>query len=261
MARPGRRRQNAGTGRETKPSDVAPQRSAKDSRHESASTPSQADPGAARAAPAVPIVANPEVAAGTSTSLLDLLSGPRGSAGLALAGLTISLASLLTTTSITRIAVLGPVAFACLVWIAWRQKKRLLGLGALVLCLLSVLLTVRAYSRPPTLHTYYSGAVLDYSEIPYQASSVPLTDDPDRGFTYAELGPGNATELEFSCTRNGVISTDTRSTDMDWAQIIGGPYRTLWAPMSFVRGLAVGQARTLLPCSNWRWELQHLGRT
>jgi hypothetical protein len=82
-------------------------------------------------------------------------------------------------------------------------------------------------------------------------------DDPIEGSTYAELRAGEPVVLEVSCTRKGRIINYANSTDMEWAKIIGGRYSTLWAPMPFVRGQAIGQSRTLLPCSSWRWILQN----
>lgn len=65
--------------------------------------------------------------------------------------------------------------------------------------------------------------------------------------------------IEVSCWRNGVFNDGKRSGSLDWGKIVSGNFETLWIPMPFVRGLAPGKARTLLPCSDWRWQLQHPG--
>jgi hypothetical protein len=195
-------------------------------------------------------------------SWLESLAGPRGSAGLVLAGLLVSVTGLLTGTSITRIAIFGPVAFSVMLWLAWGEKKKKVISGIAILLVLSLVLAVRVYSVPDTVKFFYNGAPLRTSVIPYVRSDIdiPLTDDPTKGIQSDSISFNDGADIEVSCTRDGLITDGAHSAKLEWAAIVGGKYETLWVPMAFVRSQAEGQARTLLPCSNWRWELQYLGR-
>ncbi len=196
----------------------------------------------------------------TGPRWLEQLASPRGAAALALAGLLVSVASLLTSTSLTRINVLGPIAFAFLLWLAWRQRKKVL-IGATALALLvSLTLVIRTYSAPGTVTFWYNGQPVDTSGTPFARDpGIPLTRNPDEGYVYSSI-VADPEEIEVSCTHDGVINFVTRSTSLEWAHIVGGKFRTLWVPMPFVRGEVPGGALTLLPCSDWRWRLQSLGR-
>jgi hypothetical protein len=193
-------------------------------------------------------------------SWLDSLASPRGSAGLVLAGLLVSVAGFLTGTSITRIAILGPVAFSVMLWLAWGKKKKKVIAAIGLSLVISLALTLRVFSTPGTVKFFYNGDVMNTSVIPYAGSGIPLTEDPTKGIKTDSIYPSQSADIEVSCTRVGLISEGTHSARLEWALIVNGRYETLWLPMAFVRGEVVGQARTLLPCSNWRWELQYLGR-
>lgn len=195
-----------------------------------------------------------------SGTWLEWIASPKGTAAVALGGLAVSLASFLTGTSITRLSIFGPPAFALLVVLAWRTSKRLVAAAALVLLLGSVVLVVRAYSNPGTVRFWYGGQIMDttvfYQPLP-DGGAIPLTANPAEGSVDETIYPGDATEFEVSCTRSGTLSTN--QSRMGWARIETGKYQTFWVPMPLLRGLAPGSARTLLPCSNWRWQLQNLG--
>jgi hypothetical protein len=188
--------------------------------------------------------------------LLDFLATDKGAVIISLAGVAIAIVSLLTSAPIKRIAILAPILFGLLLWLAWRGKRKKRIVGSSLLFFFSLLLTIRIYSAPNTITIFYDGAVLDTSSIPYSQGSIPLTDDPHIGYIRAHIYSDEPAELEISCTQQGLISDGTHSAKMKWAHIVGGKYQTLWAPMPFVRGEAVGAARTLLPCSNWRWRIQ-----
>lgn len=87
-----------------------------------------------------------------------------------------------------------------------------------------------------------------------------LTSDPDQGDLYDQVTPRNPTaEFLVSCFQRGVIRSGGQAEPLEWAQIESGTYETLWVPMAFLRGLASGSARTVLPCTHWRWQLQNFG--
>lgn len=188
---------------------------------------------------------------------MDWLATPRGATAIALGGLLASVGSLLD--SITRISILGPVVFAVLVWLSWRQRRKLVAVAAVLALFVSLALFARAYTKPASSSFFYGGALMDTSGAPFFGHpGIPLTNDPSTGQEYIAIYPGDVADLEVSCTRSGLYSTSSRSTELEWAQIVGGDYQTLWAPVPFLAGLAPGTARTLLPCSDWRWRLQRL---
>jgi hypothetical protein len=209
---------------------------------------------------AAPAAANPDVRQrGSSETWLDLLATPKASTVLTLIGVAATIATIPPTT-FKYLGVLAPLAFGFVAWTAWRQKwRRFLFIGALLLCLFSVALNVRTYSRPPTAEVFYGGELMDNRM--FGTPGVPLTVDPAKGFADEQLYTGEVTEFKVSCIRNGRFSSSGSSTDMKWAHIISGPYSTLWAPVPFVRAMAPGEARTLLSCSDWRWRFQYLGRS
>jgi hypothetical protein len=192
---------------------------------------------------------------------LDWLATARGATSLTLAGLLVSVASLVTNTSLGHISVLGPIVFGFLAWLAWRRHRRQVAVLAVLALLMSLTLTVRVYSTPGTAAFFYNGVNMDNSTTPYpDLVGVPLTTDPARGAVYTQIYPDvpDSDEFGVSCTSDGVLLDGKRSVELEWAQIISGKFQTLWVPMPFLAALAPGSAHTLLPCSNWRWELQRL---
>jgi len=184
----------------------------------------------------------------------------QGTVAVALVGLLISIASFLTTTSIAQLAALGPLAFACVLWVSLRRGGYRVILAAVVL-LLSVIFAVRVYSAPGSEEFFYGGEQMDTSGIPFvSVGSIPLTDDPAVGYQVSTIDPlpSDAGPIDVSCTFDGVISTGARATSMEWAHVVGGKYKTLWVPVPFLRGLAPGTANSLSSCSSWRWRLQNL---
>jgi hypothetical protein len=221
----------------------------------------QAFPEVASEAP----IGNPgDVAAGENhvggRGMLNWLAAPRGAALIGLLGLLVSLASLLTNVSFSRVSVLGPALFFFLIWVALRNRRRVIAAGLGILCLASLLLVVRVYTAPPVASFYYGGEAMEISGIPYATASdpVPLTDNPAQGYevTSIQPDPNDSGTFDVSCTYQGIVDTGARSTDLEWAQITSGQFQSLWVPLPFLSGIAYGTARTLLPCSNWRWRLQ-----
>ncbi|GAA4562205.1 hypothetical protein GCM10023193_27470 [Planotetraspora kaengkrachanensis] len=197
-----------------------------------------------------------------SNNWLEALARPRGTAALALGGLLVSLASFLTSTSITKLSILGPVAFGFLIRLAWRRRGWLFTAGASLAVLLSLVLATRVYSAPGTTSFWYDGDVMDLSALPLSdGAGIPLTASPDHGQIYQTILPvqSDSGEILVSCTQDGLITVGARSAEMEWARIESGKFQTLWVPVAFLGGLAPGTARTLLPCSNWRWQVQNLG--
>ncbi|MEV4888872.1 hypothetical protein AB0K48_05730 [Nonomuraea sp. NPDC055795] len=124
---------------------------------------------------------------------------------------------------------------------------------------MSVVLTVRAYSSPGTTSFFYGGALMDTSSLASGLVGIPLTHDPAKGEVYDEVVPGDRAEFHVSCFQRGVIRVEGRTTELTWVQIEDGNYQTLWVPMAVLRGLASGSARTILPCSHWKWQIQNFG--
>ena len=188
---------------------------------------------------------------------MDWFATPTGAAALALGGLLVSVGSLLG--NITRISILGPIVFAVLVWLSWRKKRKTVVAAAVLALFVSLALFTRAYTEPANSSFFYGGALMDTSGVPFFGHpGIPLTDDPSKGHEHTTIYSGDVADLEVSCTRSGLYSTSSRSTKLEWAQIVDGKYRTLWVPVPFLAGLAPGTARTLLSCSDWRWRLQRL---
>jgi hypothetical protein len=187
---------------------------------------------------------------------MDWFATPRGAAALALGGLLVSVGSLLG--SITGISILGPIVFAVLVWLSWRKKRKVVAAAAVLALFVSLALFTRAYTEPANSSFFYGGALMDKGAPFFGHPGIPLTDDPSKGHEYTTIYPGDIADLEVSCTRSGLYSTTSRSTQLEWAQIVDGTYQTLWVPVPFLAALAPGTARTLLPCSDWRWRLQRL---
>jgi hypothetical protein len=192
---------------------------------------------------------------------LEWLATPSGSAVLTLTAVLVSVASLLTSTSITRIGILGPIAFALLLWLALRQGRKIIAVGTALALLFSLALMVRAFSAPGTVSFFYGGQTMGYGGILADQASAPLTADPAQGNIVASIAalPSDAGPIEVSCTREGRFNDGKKSGHLLWARIVGGNFQTLWVPWSFLNALAPGTANALLPCSDWRWRLQHWG--
>jgi hypothetical protein len=174
-----------------------------------------------------------------------------------------NLTSHLASTRLGLISILGPVVFAFIIRSAWHRKRKVITGGAALAFLVSIALVIAVCFTPGTVSFWYNGAVFDNSRTSFAEiiqSGIPLTTDPAHGYVYAKIypDPSNADAIEVSCTRDGVIDNGSRSTDLEWAYIVSGKFQTLWAPMPFVRGEVIGRARTLLPCSDWRWWLRDL---
>jgi hypothetical protein len=178
---------------------------------------------------------------------------------LTLAGLLVSVVSLLNTTSIAYAAILGPLAFIFILWICVRKRRIIWTIVVFAALLVSVVFVTRVYSAPDTEQFFYSGVQMDTTGIPYANGSIPLTGDPSVGYDAGTIDPvpSDAGPFTVSCTYDGVISTGARSTDMEWAYVTQGKFKSLWVPVPFLRGLAPGAANSLLPCRNWRWRLQN----
>lgn len=190
---------------------------------------------------------------------LEWWESSRGKGALGLAALLVSLAGFLTTTTITRISTFGPVAFGLLLWLLWRRKQKTLMALVGVALLLSLALVVRVYAAPPTVAFSYNGQPMENDGTPYaNMSEVPVTDDPARGYEYTKIFPGEPITITVGCTQDGYVYNGYQTMELEWVKVTAGTYKTLFIPMPFVAWGAIGEARTLLPCSNWRWRLQNL---
>ena len=146
----------------------------------------------------------------------------------------------------------------------WRNSRRLFAAGFALLCLISILLSVRTVAKPATTTFFYAGESMTYPKgLPYaDLGAIPLTTNPAVGSLYdsiytppPEAGPGEPYTFIISCTEWG--SYDGKS--LDWAHIVGDDKQNLWIPVSFLHGVDSGKAYGLLPCSGWQWELQTFG--
>ena len=203
-----------------------------------------------------------------TTSWLDWLGTRRGTTGLtvaqlvlALVGVVLSAVTLFASSSATAIVgSLSLLIFLFLVWLGRRQGKRMFMVVSVLGLVFSMVLVIRTVYAPETSSFPYGGGPINTSGTPFMdGSRIPLTEDPAEGYVTEWIDEGQRVgELEISCTRNGLINTGSRSTNLEWAKIVGGPLRTLWVPKLFLGRLEPGTARTLLPCSNWRWRLRNL---
>lgn len=193
---------------------------------------------------------------------LDWLASQRGTAALALAGALTSVAGFLTSASLGLVSIFSPIAFIILLRLTWRRKRKKLAACAMIALIVSLVLVVRVYFVPSTVLVFYNGDTMDNTNMPYvDMVGIPLTADPITGSVRASIDPlpSDVGTIEVSCWRHGVFNDGKRSGSLDWGKIVSGKFETLWIPMPFVRGLAPGKALTLLPCSDWRWQLQHPG--
>jgi len=193
--------------------------------------------------------------------LLDWLDGSHGKAVLALTAALAAVASVFTNASLGLVVILGPAALTLLAILARRRRRRTLTVLTIIGLLASIVLALRFYSEPETISFLYDGAQMDNSKMPYaDLAGTPLTSDPTKGHVYYEVLPTDAVEFKVACTRVGRFDNGKQSAELEWAYVAGGDYETLWVPMPFVRAFGIGQARTLLPCSHWRWQLNSPGR-
>ena len=205
---------------------------------------------------------------------LSQLATPRGTALLTIVGIVVS--ALLTIVSIvisatplfansnfSRISFSGLIVLAAVLCrAAWHFKRRIRAGALAVLVAFSTVLLVRAFSTPQTQTFAYDGNVNPVPGIPYSGpgySPIPLTSDPAQGIIVARITPDYSGDFQVSCTYQGIIDTGTRSTNLEWAHIVTGKFETFWVPVPFLQSLALGTAQSLLPCSNWRWRLNHFG--
>ena len=194
-------------------------------------------------------------------SLLDWLDGSHGKAALALTATLAAVASVFTNASLGLVVLLGPAALALLAILVTKRRRRTLTVLTIIGLLTSIVLALRFYSKPETISFLYGGDLMDNSKMPYaDLAGIPLTSDPAKGYVYYEVLPIDAVEFEVACTRVGRFNNGKQSAELEWAYVADGAYETLWVPMPFVRAFGVGQARTLLPCSHWRWQLNSPGR-
>ncbi len=154
--------------------------------------------------------------------------------------------------------------FGVLAVLNWRNSRRLFATGFALLCLISILLSVRTVAKPATTTFFYGGVSMTYPKgLPYaDLGAIPLTTNPAVGSLYDSIytppsgaGPGEPYTFVISCTEWG--SYDGKS--LDWAHIVGGDKQNLWIPVPFLHGVDSGKAYGLLPCSGWQWELQTVG--
>jgi hypothetical protein len=208
-----------------------------------------------------PLPVRPPAMRAKAADFGDWLATPRNAALIAVVGTVAQVVSLFPNASIRVLSFLGTIAFALLLWLAWRQRWKVLIALSTLLLIVSVMLMVRLNLAPTTTPFSYTGSqILNAPDIPYTPTGqIPLTTDPDEGFFNEYIQMSDAGTLKVSCIEDGVINSGTNSTEQEWAQIVEGDFETYWVPVSFLRSLAPGPARTLLPCSNWRWQLQHPG--
>jgi hypothetical protein len=113
---------------------------------------------------------------------INRLATPQGAALLTFLALLVSCASFLANTNFSHISILGPILFFFLSLLAWRQRRKALAIGLVILFLGSLLLAIRVYSAPSVVAFSYDGEPVDNGGIPFGANQpgVPLTEDPVR---------------------------------------------------------------------------------
>ena len=186
---------------------------------------------------------------------LDTLSSSRSTALQGLAALGLSLVALLSNANLARISIFAPIVFALGAWLSFRQRRRVFGMVLMAGVILATALVARAYSAPRAEHFSYNGDL--FAEAPpFQSAFIPLTADPGRGAVETTV-EDDPTNFDVACTRDGVSAGG--HAQVQWAYISSGDYETLWIPVSYLNVIAAGEARALLPCSDWRWLLQNVG--
>jgi hypothetical protein len=188
---------------------------------------------------------------------LKRLESPRGVAVLGIAGLGLSLISLLASANLAALSIASPVALALGAWLTYKLRRPGTSLLMGIAVAVSTLLVVRANATPPSASFYYDGSQLVAPPgSPFaDQNGIPLTEDPREGLVRRTLY--EAANFAVTCTRAGAF--ERGHIPVEWAYISNGPYETLWVPDAYLAGLALGTARTLLPCSDWRWQLHYLG--
>jgi hypothetical protein len=196
-----------------------------------------------------------EAVVANSGGWLAWFATSNGAGALGILGLVVSVASFLTSTSITPLSIFlsifGALVFGFLAVFFWLKRKRPWAAGAAVVVVILVVIATRAISAPGTTSFWYRGAVMGTSAGPLsQFVGIPLTTNPVDGRVDQSILPDEPAELEVSCTQDGTNRVGKQSTGMEWARVEKGNFQTLWVPVDYLRALAPGSAHTLLPCSS-----------
>jgi hypothetical protein len=192
---------------------------------------------------------------------LDIAAKPRVAAAIAVCAFVLTVVSVLETASISWVSTAAPLAFGLLSWLAYRRGKRGIAVFMAILIAVSAAFVVRAYATPPTASFFYDGSpmgALDPDSPFANQNGIPLTDEPSQGRIITTIYSGEVVTFGVTCVITGVF--DRGHIPVDWAYISTGNYQTLWIPRAYIYGMAFGTANTLLPCSDWRWQLHNFGK-
>jgi hypothetical protein len=185
------------------------------------------------------------------------INSPAAKAYLQIVGALASVAALIRTSF--ALAVVGVILFAIGVYrFGFKAQRVAVRVGTIVGVVLVVgvvlLLIIQQAVKPGTTEFSYDGSPVGFTDrSPLAGTQYPtLTDDPDAGSEVAVLT--EPVNLAVSCWVNGHY----QGKDLAWVSIVEGEYRSLWVPLSDVGVMGPGAARTILPCSNWRWRFQNI---
>jgi hypothetical protein len=162
-------------------------------------------------------------------------------------------------TSSVALGVIGAVALAGLLLaeIMRRPKRPVFIVGFAVAVLLAGSVLLRYFVNPGvTTFVYDDSPMSPPSHSPFaNMEFIPVTVNPSTGVTLTTLpaGDGRVTVLPVSCMQEGQFN----HAPALWVKIVGGSYESLWIPWTYLTGIELGPALTLLYCSDWRWRLQN----
>jgi hypothetical protein len=192
------------------------------------------------------------------TSLVELLNTRTGTATAAAAsvlGVLLALAPILGPS-----AVLAAIGVPLLAWggyqLALSRRAlpvRIVGAGGcLIVVTVLALVSLRQVVEPDATEFVYDGSLLAPNDYLLAGEAYPpLTADPAEGRKVDILV--EPASLVVSCW---VVGRYQGKGELIWVSIVDGDYRSLWVPLSSLGAMARGAARTLLPCSDWRWRIQ-----
>lgn len=194
-----------------------------------------------------------------SASTLEILATPRGMAALAAVGVIVAAIPLVTSASVGVLGALAPLFLGLGLALSVRRRNVLASVALCIAVVASVGLVARAATNPGTQEFSYGGDYLSpiSSNSPFARQiGIPLTSNPSTGAVDESIIT-EPTTLVVSCFRRGKF--ERRRPEVLWAYVTEGDYQTYWVPVSYLASLRPGAARTLIACSNWRWQLQNFG--
>ena len=201
----------------------------------------------------------PEAPQPGGSRVLEALATPRGMAALTAAGVVLAAVQLVNASA----TVLGGLAFALLglaLVLSIRRRRKVASVLLGVAVVVSAALVARRVTGAGTQQFATSGG--EFLTSPAAPSpfarqvGIPLTADPSTGRVDQTLIDEPATFV-VSCLRSGPFQN--RRPDILWAYVAEGDYKSYWVPLGYLGALRPGAARTLLSCSDWRWQLQYFG--